>query len=1511
MSKVCFAVTLIATVALGATGATLAQNPVLNAGFEQGLDGWELRINGDMGDVAVVESGAAGRQCALITKTDSTPQWSAVGIVQEVPVEPNAVYQLSLRSRSDLEEKAVSHAFRAFIAPSGAPGEDVNRVIRSSDDWAAFRWEYSTGPKTERITVSILLTYSSGKVWIDDVRFEKQGQSIEAESFPETSGARAAERGSLSGGRGVALTGESEIATRVRLPEGAIAVTVFGESGDEDLARRSVRVSLGDETKIVDLHRHGVAVHGRVAYFEVDAAGERELVISRTPDYEGEVVVDRVFWRTYDGPARVKDLRLHTVLVQSGEPRASIVASDAPAMRALADRLQAEIRKLSGATLPVMRDEELMGGEYEQTTAIAIGNLMQNKLSERLYCLWYTREDGWYPGKGGYVIRSVHDLWGTGANVLVLAGSDEQGTRDAVNRLLKSLKPGRDIVLGHTIDVTMDPDVAAVFGSPDADYAVRSLPRRGQRSLMSTSARSGIAYQYTGDPGWADVFRVYLMEHKRRPELGHDTHMELWKTIRAWDVLEECPALTDEDRLEVTNYLLYVLRSKEGVNNSMFVGSLNYSSVRHNHHMLAALDAYYGGLYFKHYYGLPDADDWLAKARFCFASQELQDKGQDESGNYEGSTSLKSLVPFAYGEPGYRFLPSGTGRRFLDRVAMSIDNRFSSSGHGDCWDVNCFPAIALRVGAWYYGDGRYQYILNGRLRERPNEKSAWGGEPPFWMDGYLAAERPTDLEGLRVARVNEEFYNYYKQRQAEKLRFNVPRDEAFDKISFRTAFEPDKQYLLLDGIAIGSHGHEDANCLIRFTDNDRVWLVDDSYTEGPFLTDHNGVKVARNGIAELMPGCARLDVAADLGSVGLTRTTLPGHSGVDWERNIFWLKEQCFVVLDRMKAVRSGRYSLRCLWRTLGTAALEGNRLVTRQEAQTPERRDAFHIVHGSGVRATVEAEREVFGSRWAGRYPYAEPVVNIHSQDARAELAPGEAFTFANLFYATNSRQPHDLDIVKLDDETAFIEGDMEAIVGFADNGRKIGDVEVRADLFVIWEDGCALANGTVLRIGGKEAFTSPTPVSMQIEAGKGTAVLKVGADADARRTTVEVPPSAFAGAIEAARALAERLRSAIPAGGPLAESSPNIQTLWTFDAGSSVRALAAHDLSGRGTPDVLLGTADGAGIALDSKGRERWRIEAEGAINDVAAGNLGAGEAAVFVSDDTKVYAVDADGKLLWRFACPPYPKRGGKNGAAKYLHVADLDGDGRAEVIVGANNIQLHVLNPDGTERLNFECSDAHVTFSGFVTQDVDGDGLLEILSFPASGSFGHWHQFSLDGTARRFGTDGWPSHIRDVAAADLNGDGRPDFACGTNRGNIYYIRQAEDGLQQERVFSSGCGVTAMAGHSRIGEPGVIAVGLDVSYVHLLDSAGELRWSRDTGGPPTDMVFLPRKSTPPLLAVGATDGSIIFYGLDGSVVGRFVGTSRVNALCAVGPDIDSDAALLAASADGTVTALQVTAR
>ena len=1487
-----------------------AQPTVRNGRFDDGLQGWEVRGDENMGEVRVVPDGAGGT-CAQAHKTVATPKWSVMGITQRVPVDPNSVYLLSLRYRAVLLEGVVGFACRVFASCDGL---DEHRAMAPSEAWAPFDWTFGTGPGAKDVHLQILLTYSSGDLWADDVVLRKIGSSIEAEVFPGLVAASPVVADTFSQKRGVELGPQGTIRTRLPLEEGAWRVQVFGtgEGADEGLSRGAVTVRLGDCERTVDLHEPGTEHHGRVAYLVTAKAGETDLTVARAEGFDGALLLDRIAWVAHDGPGEARKLCVETPIAAAGGPQTAIVAGEDPAVRRAAEVLREAIRATSGTSLPIVDHERWMAGEHTARHAIAVGNMLQNKLSERLYCLWYTFEDAWYPGVGGWVVRSVHDPWGTGRNVLVLAGSDAAGTEAAVKAFVDMLPPGPEPCIGHTIKVEMAPaveeGVRRAVGRPGVDYARQALPRRSQRSLMSSAARAGMSYARSGDPERARMMLVYLLEHKRRPELGHDTHMELWKTIRAWDSVEECPAVTAEERLEVANYLLYVLRSPEGVFNSMFVGSLGRSVVRHNHHMLAAMDAYYGGQYFAKYHDLAEAKEWLAKARFCFASQELQDKGQDESGNYEGSTALRPLLPYAYTEPGYQFLPSRTAKRFLDRCCVAIDNRFSSSGHGDCWDVNCFPPLALAIGAWYYRDGGYQYILEGRHRTRPQEADAMQIQPPFRMDGVLKPVRPLRFEGVTVSPLNQGHYDLYHG--GGDLAWNVGCADTFDKISFRTRFDPDAQYLLLDGIACGSHGHRDANCLIRFTDNDRVWLVDDSYTEGPFLSDHNGVLVTRDGVAGPMPACSRLDLAAEFADTGLTRTTLPDHSGVDWERNILWLKERCFIVLDRMKAVKPGTYAFRCLWRTLGTSGLVGDRLVTRQDETTPERKDAMHLVFGHDVRATVTEEQEDFGSRWRGKYEHAKPVVNLHSQDVSYELAQGGEFTFANLVYATNAAEPRNLDLTKLDERSVYMAGDEAMLAAIGDGGYSIGGVRADADLLLIRDTALVAGRVRSLMVDSTTILRCPSGVSVSLDLKART--LAVRTDKPVRVViagqTRELAPGLAELALpnvtrasfepELAEA-ARRAGSARPAdtGEPAARSTANVDVAWESRCGSPVGAMVADG------ERIACGADDGTAVLLDGQGKQLWRAKVEGRMNAVAAGDLdgdGRGEL-VFASEDAHVYAFSTGGKELWRFTCPPYPKRGGKRGQARDVHVADLDGDGKAEVIVGANNIELHVLTHEGKELRSFHGSDPKMTFGNFATADLDGDGRQTILAFPASGSFGYGLRFELDGPTERFTTDGWPSHIRDRTQVDLDGDGTLDFACATNRGSVYYLLHVDKELRNRKVFSIGCAVTAMAPIRREGSPGLVVLGTEASYLHVLDGEGKPAWKHSTGSPVT-CVEVARRPAGQLVAVGTAEGSVLFFDEGGQPAGRFSGPARVTAMVAMGEVV------VVGAADGTVRALRV---
>ena len=90
-------------------------------------------------------------------------------------------------------------------------------------------------------------------------------------------------------------------------------------------------------------------------------------------------------------------------------------------------------------------------------------------------------------------------------------------------------------------------------------------------------------YYSTGQEGWGEVFKIYMERHKALGAPGMGTHMNVYDTVSQWELIEESPAFSDEDRLFITNHFLYILRSREGCMHSFFRKGTKQKGVRHNH----------------------------------------------------------------------------------------------------------------------------------------------------------------------------------------------------------------------------------------------------------------------------------------------------------------------------------------------------------------------------------------------------------------------------------------------------------------------------------------------------------------------------------------------------------------------------------------------------------------------------------------------------------------------------------------------------------------------------------------------------------------------------------------------------------------------------------------------------------------------------------------------------------------------------------------------------------------
>lgn len=207
---------------------------------------------------------------------------------------------------------------------------------------------------------------------------------------------------------------------------------------------------------------------------------------------------------------------------------------------------------------------------------------------------------------------------------------------------------------------------------------------------------------------------------------------------------------------------------------------------------------------------------------------------------------------------------------------------------------------------------------------------------------------------------------------------------------------------------------------------------------------------------------------------------------------------------------------------------------------------------------------------------------------------------------------------------------------------------------------------------------------------------------------------------------------------------------TIAEFDTAAEVTALGAGPYGG-----VVVGQADGL-VALHAlDGTVRWQgdfpahMGHPALVNVVGTARLdpGAAEPAVIVGTEScHVHAWSADGAPLWSYevvhAC---------NGIA----AADLDGDGRDEVVAISGYWSWHVIGADGAKR----CT----------VRGIEGSGGQAVLAHRGLAIFGGW-----DGHVTAYRPDG--ERVWDVATGDIvtalvpAGD---DVVAASRSGRLYRI------------------------------------------------------------------------------------------------------------------------------------------
>ena len=548
----------------------------------------------------------------------------------------------------------------------------------------------------------------------------------------------------------------------------------------------------------------------------------------------------------------------------------------------------------------------------DTTNVVALGNVNCNELIARLYWNRCAYEDALVPGPAGWSLRTVCDPypWHNRGNVVIVGYSRDADAEQAAQQFAQHLaKAEQPLVLPSTVLISTAPRVST---------ATRAIFDKLTAPSFKIFADFAERYLRTGRIVYAE-YAVATLDRIVKAQNDNPTYDCDWpeetssgRILAIWDAFEETPHIKNECYSAYTRAVFRFMQTLPK-HVSGYAGIGTKDSVTWNHTTFPLLGLYFGSRYFADYYELASSAEHLRKAKACFLAQAPSWKPQEDADSYMVLT-VNHTIDYCLGEWQWDLLrQTELIPRLADYVIGFCDSAGLAAGFGDS-GIHASPSLIPQVvprALWWTRDPSYLWIL------RHSQGQAWAN--PFHPE--LEPVEPKDHIGVRVFPLTQQLYDYTTTHRFYNEPLtppNVPWKNTFDKVSLRESWDKKAQYILLDGFSRGKHLHYDGNAIIEYVDVGRPWLIDHDYLTRN-TTEHNMLSVLRNARANtLEPPCARLRAWADSGGLtGFVSTQVHDYMGVDWQRDLFWLKGEHLVVLDRVTAVEADSFDLDLVWKVI------------------------------------------------------------------------------------------------------------------------------------------------------------------------------------------------------------------------------------------------------------------------------------------------------------------------------------------------------------------------------------------------------------------------------------------------------------------------------------------------------------------------------------------------------------------------------------------------------------------
>jgi len=266
------------------------------------------------------------------------------------------------------------------------------------------------------------------------------------------------------------------------------------------------------------------------------------------------------------------------------------------------------------------------------------------------------------------------------------------------------------------------------------------------------------------------------------------------------------------------------------------------------------------------------------------------------------------------------------------------------------------------------------------------------------------------------------------------------------------------------------------------------------------------------------------------------------------------------------------------------------------------------------------------------------------------------------------------------------------------------------------------------------------------------------------------------------------------------------------------------------------------------------------------------------IIASQDEHVYVFDHDGSLL-----PGWPRWIGETlwpdqwaNTNSSPAVADIDGDGEAEIIVGSLSAELYAFNRDGSYVPGFPRATSFMVYSTPALGDIDGDDELEIVF---GDNHGYIYALNTDGTdcAGFPYPTGYTVHAS-PALGDLDGDGYPEIVVGSEHDNPDFFAIDGDGTDLPGFplnLDPNVGIISSPALADLDLDGSldIVVGCRNGLICVLDATGSFLpgWPIDAGySCQSSPTLVDLDGDPELeIIVGMNDSQVVAYNHDGTTL------------------------------------------